>query len=210
MTSANNVPMVSRGDIEMVVRDRKSLHAACLANGYVLPSLTAGICTIDFIYAAQAGHVWIPMVGDMHDFRGVNRPPLRTYLLGEIQNALGDAASELGESDPKVDALMELGNHLQARSSDTKWLVQVLYVLNRRHEIFDKGYAYYRTKKTTDIDAIPVLPNPAGFYEGLPQLPLGRLKKSRLRLSKDMRLKIQLVKAREAQRNAELRIEHAY
>ena len=64
--------------------------------------------------------------------------------------------------------MMEFGNQLQARSSDTKWLVQVLYVLNRRHEIFDKGYAYYRMKKSTDVDAIQVLPNPSGFYEGLP------------------------------------------
>ena len=68
-------------------------------------------------------------------------------------------------------------------------------------EIFEKGYAFFRGGKRTNRNEINILPAPNGFYEGLAQLPVSQLLKKRrgLKLTKAMRIEIELIQAREAQ-----------
>lgn len=203
------MPMLSRRDVQLCVRDRKSLYHAMVANGYVVPALKSNLCTIEFMYKVQAQQVWLPKVSDMHDFRTVNRPPPRTYLMGEITLALRDVAVGLPNDDAMVDQLANLQAELELRHGNIPFLVQLLYSLNTHHEIFAKNYAYYRVKKRTHADSMAVLPNPDSFYDGLPQLPVSMLRKKGLRLSKNMRLQIMLAQAQDAQAAAESRMHRA-
>jgi len=161
--------MVARQDIALAVRDHRTFYEALVSNGFILPTRSSNIVTLEFMFDLLHDCMWCPKRGDVIDATIVSRPPPRRLLVKNIKDGIEDlCTNHFAESDPKIDKLMSLLNKLEKRDADHKWLVQVLYCVNKDDPIFFKSYAYRKPKKSTDINTIPIISNHMGFFDNLP------------------------------------------
>lgn len=54
------VPLVSRNEVAAVVRDKKGMYRAMIANGFIMPAEKQQIVTLDFMYRVKSGALWCP------------------------------------------------------------------------------------------------------------------------------------------------------
>ena len=57
--------MLSSSQFNQVVKSKKDYHAACLRNGYRIPSLTSKLCTFEFLQEVRNGEVYVPRYSDL-------------------------------------------------------------------------------------------------------------------------------------------------
>ena len=75
---------ISREQMALFVRDKKTLYNAAVANGFVLPRLKQAIVTIKFLFDVRAGKLWAPKAEDITKCVLVAQPPTRKILAAAI------------------------------------------------------------------------------------------------------------------------------
>ena len=180
-------PFISRMDLAMAVRNKRHLYDGCIANGLILPALKTNLCTIEFLWAAKEGTVWVPKRGDVITSPLVARPPTIAILTEAITAAITTKVCNFAWPEAECESRTALMEELEKRRADVKFLVQVLYCVHPEHEIFQKRYRYRRPATAIQIDHIAEIGNENAFFDDLPELDYKELKKRQLRLPKKVR-----------------------
>ena len=153
-----------------VVRDKASMYAAMIKNGWVMPAKSQAIVTLDFMQKVRKREVWCPRFDQVEKAVTVCYPPPRKDMLDMIDAAIHRIIEAKQNTEEEIASLINALELIEKRSADTHWLVCVLCVIDPENLIFTKGYRYVRPETKKALQAMPLLNNDDGFFDNLPPL----------------------------------------
>ena len=119
--------MLNLDQVDAFIEGRKTYHDAMRRNGWILPDLNYGICSLKFMQGVRAFEIYCPRVNEVKVPPVCLTPPPQMVLIQKIKK--GAKIRESLKQD--VSKLKELIYHLcKKKRADTAFLVQVLHLVN--------------------------------------------------------------------------------
>jgi len=133
----------------------------------LLPSFKSPIVTVEFLRQVKTGIIKLPKIDDVRPFVCIF-PPTIKKLREELVTALQLPSS----ADMEPEILIE---HIEKRSADKEWLLQLLHLANPRLKYFQRDYRP-EVKKNDQVEFVLTVNNEDGFFSQatMPQAGKGR------------------------------------
>ena len=166
-----------------------------------MPDLNDPICTVEFLYGVYTKKYWCLHASQAAAKREIATKPTKALMAEYTAAALKDAAVHEGTGLEYVEPLRATADLILKRNPKVAWLQLVLSTVAPNHIVFSRNYI--APKRTSAAAAFEInVPNPNGFFDGLPELMTGK-RGSKRRLTFLNREQVQIVKLAKAKHQME-------
>ena len=119
--------------------DKKNIYSLLIRRKKFMPAFKSRINTVKFFHDILNGDIMVPNSDDVHPIVLAD-PPSKAVLKKLLLQALEEPAA-------KSKAVSKLASTLRVKDVDSAWLLSMLYLADKHHEIFDPNYVAPRNKK---------------------------------------------------------------
>lgn len=134
---------------------KADLHRGMRAVQYLMPSLSSGICTVEWMHAVRQGTYWCPKMSELQP-RNCTRPPPKPLVLAELRRLLRERR------------MKPFGP--EGHEPDRAWALTCLACLQPEHEFFQPGYRPPTKVKPGEEQQKPMrVYNGDGLFDQLPE-----------------------------------------
>ncbi len=119
--------------------DKKNIYSLLIRRKKFMPSFKSRINTVKFFDDILKENIMVPNIDDVHPIVLAD-PPTKAVLKKLLLQALEEPAA-------KSKAVSKLASILRVKDVDSVWLLSMLYLVDKHHEIFDPNYVAPRNKK---------------------------------------------------------------
>ena len=132
MVEATN--MISAAQSAFFIRNRKQFYQSLESTGYRLPSLRAGMVTLEWMWGVKSKAIYCPKEDEVNRHKRCYSPPPIRDLVAKLETTWRPLIrnSKGKEAAPYEAAL----NQIVERYPDSKWLVALLGIWKPDDEIF--------------------------------------------------------------------------
>ena len=158
-------------------------------NGYDVPSLSSGICSINFLKRGREGYYFIPKYSQTANASKCFSYPHKSILIDKLDALVQTwPRSDSLEAAKQAKAVKRTVELMKVHSPDIAWLIRWLGVINPNDEIFKKSYKFVRPRpELSESEDEAFLNNDDEFFKDLPPLDDKTIRKTnRLRIPKSL------------------------
>ena len=119
--------------------DKKNIYNVLIRRKKFMPTFKSRINTIKFFDDILRENILVPSIDDVHPV--VLAVPLSKALLKKF------LLQALEEPAAKSKAISNLASTLQVKDVDSAWMLSMLYLVDKKHEVFEPNYVAPRRKK---------------------------------------------------------------
>jgi hypothetical protein len=148
---------VNKAHVQELVPDRKALHHAMQRNGWYLPPMKAGLCSVEYMMKVKEGKVFCPKYSEVR-LAPCPVMPTKAEFLKEI-------LLELEAKNSEISVGLEIHEHDRV---DLQWLFHLLSTINQEHQFFSKSYMPEQKQRASAQTFVKQ--EDVQFLEGLPSV----------------------------------------